>query len=126
MTNLIGRVEPLRTTRTTYLPSPRRTIVSPSHLLTLTRQLAQMASLATPCADQLAVVFSGIFNLALALAVNTTFFKDVHYHPCAQERELNDYRAIALTSVIMKCFERLVKDRITFSLPDTFNTLQFA
>ena len=40
--------------------------------------------------------------------------------------ELNDYRPIALTSVIMKCFERLVKDHITSTLPDTLDPLQFA
>jgi hypothetical protein len=38
--------------------------------------------------------------------------------------ELNDYRPVALTSVIMKCFERLVKDHIT--LPATLDPLQFA
>ena len=40
--------------------------------------------------------------------------------------ELNDYRPIALTSVIMKCFERLVKNHITSTLPDTLDSLQFA
>jgi gmma-aminobutyric acid receptor subunit gamma/cGMP-dependent protein kinase 2 len=39
--------------------------------------------------------------------------------------ELNDYRPVALTSVIMKCFERLVKDHIISSLPDTLDPLQF-
>ena len=33
---------------------------------------------------------------------------------------------VALTSVIMKCFERLVKDHITFTLPVTLNPLQFS
>ena len=33
---------------------------------------------------------------------------------------------IALTSVIMKCFERLFKDHITSTLPDTLDPLQFA
>ena len=33
---------------------------------------------------------------------------------------------IATTSVIMKCFERLVKDHITFTLPATLDPLQFA
>jgi hypothetical protein len=32
--------------------------------------------------------------------------------------ELNDYRPVALTYVIMKCFERLVKDYINSTLPD--------
>ena len=40
--------------------------------------------------------------------------------------ELNDYHPKALTSVIMKCFERLVKDHITSSLPGTLVPLQFA
>ena len=32
---------------------------------------------------------------------------------------------MALTSVIMKCFERLVKDHINSTLPDTLDPLQF-
>ena len=44
----------------------------------------------------------------------------------AKVTELNDYRLVALTSVIMKCFERLVKDHITIILPDTLDPLQFA
>ncbi|CDQ59754.1 unnamed protein product [Oncorhynchus mykiss] len=44
----------------------------------------------------------------------------------AKVTELNDYRPVALTSVIMKCFERLVKHHITFTLPDTLVPLQFA
>ena len=39
----------------------------------------------------------------------------------AEVTELNDYRP-----VIMKCFERLVKDHITSTLPDTLDPLQFA
>ncbi|KAI3374832.1 hypothetical protein L3Q82_021368, partial [Scortum barcoo] len=39
---------------------------------------------------------------------------------------LNDYRPVALTSTIMKCFERLVKPFITSSLPDSLDPLQFA
>jgi hypothetical protein len=44
----------------------------------------------------------------------------------AKLTELNDYRSITLTSVIMKCFERLVKDHIPSTLPDTLDPLQFA
>ena len=40
----------------------------------------------------------------------------------AKVTELNYYRPVALTSVTMKCFERLVKDHIT----DTLDPLQFA
>ena len=44
----------------------------------------------------------------------------------AKVTELNDYRPIALTSVIMKCFERLVKDHINSTLSNTLDPLQFA
>jgi hypothetical protein len=44
----------------------------------------------------------------------------------AKVTELNDYRPVALTSVIMNCFERLVKDHITSTLPVTLDPLQFA
>ena len=44
----------------------------------------------------------------------------------AKIMDLNDYRPVALTSVIMKCFERLVKDHITATLPATLDPLQFA
>ena len=39
---------------------------------------------------------------------------------------LNDYRPVELTSVAMKCFERLVMDHINTIIPDTLDPLQFA
>ncbi len=39
---------------------------------------------------------------------------------------LNDYRPIALTPVMMKCFERLVMHHIKSNLPNTLDPLQFA
>ena len=39
---------------------------------------------------------------------------------------MSDYRSVALTSVIMKCFERLVKSLICSSLPPTLDPMQFA
>ena len=42
----------------------------------------------------------------------------------AKITELN-YCPVALTSVIMKCFERLVKDHITSTLPATLDPLHF-
>ena len=38
---------------------------------------------------------------------------------------LNDYQPLALTSVAMKCFERLVMAHITV-IPETLDPLQFA
>jgi response regulator RpfG family c-di-GMP phosphodiesterase len=39
---------------------------------------------------------------------------------------LNDYRPIGLTSVAMKCFERLVLAHINSIIMDTLDLLQFA
>ncbi len=39
---------------------------------------------------------------------------------------LNDYRPVALRSIVMKVFERLVKSHISFSIPVTLDPLQFA
>lgn len=39
---------------------------------------------------------------------------------------LNDYTPTALTSIMMKCFERLVKANITSTLPTTLDPYQFA
>ena len=75
-------------------------------------------------ADQL-----DIFNLSLSQSAVPTCFKMDIIVPVpknAKVTELNDYRPVTLTSVIMKCFERLVKDHITSTLPDTLDPHQFA
>ncbi|KAI3364573.1 hypothetical protein L3Q82_011361 [Scortum barcoo] len=61
------------------------------------------------CADQLADVFADIFNLSLLQSVVPTCFKEtiiVPVHKKTKILSLNDYRPVALTSTIMKCFER--------------------
>ena len=81
------------------------------------------------CADQLAEVFSDIFNLSLSLSVLPTCFKRTTIVPVPKNTKaisMNDYRPIALTSIIMKCFERLVKSFIGSSLPPTLDPMQFA
>jgi hypothetical protein len=78
------------------------------------------------CAEQLTGVFMDIFNLSLSQSAVPTCFKRATIVPVpkkAKVTELNDYRPEALTSVIMKCFERLVKDRITSILPVTLDPL---
>jgi hypothetical protein len=72
------------------------------------------------CADQLAGVFKAIFSQSLSQYFIPTCFKMatiVSVPKKAEVTELNYYSPIALTSVIMKCFERLVKDHITSTLP---------
>ena len=39
---------------------------------------------------------------------------------------LNDYRSVAITSLAMKCFERLVMAHINTIMPETLDLLQFA
>ncbi|KAI3352136.1 hypothetical protein L3Q82_020943, partial [Scortum barcoo] len=64
------------------------------------------------CADQLAEVFADIFNMSLLQSVVPTCFKETIIVPVPKKTKilsLNDYRpvaAVALTSTIMKCFER--------------------
>ncbi|MCI4387230.1 hypothetical protein PGIGA_G00071660 [Pangasianodon gigas] len=81
------------------------------------------------CANQLAEVLTDIFNLSLRLSVIPTCFKKTTIVPVPKKSVvtcLNDYRPVALTSIVMKCFERLIKDHICSFLPDTMDPLQFA
>jgi hypothetical protein len=81
------------------------------------------------CADQLAGVFTDTFNPSLSQSAVPTCFKRATIVPVPKKvkvTDLNVYLPVALTSVIMKCFERLVKDHITSTLPTTLDPLQFA
>ena len=81
------------------------------------------------CADQLAPVFTAIFNLSLAQSIIPICFKRSTIIPIPKKPRPachNDYRPVALTSVVMKCFEKLVKAHICSSLPNTLDPLQFA
>jgi hypothetical protein len=60
------------------------------------------------CADQLAGVFTDIFNLSLSQSAVPTCFKMATIVPVpkkAKVTELSDYLPMALTSVIINCFE---------------------
>ncbi len=64
------------------------------------------------CADQLAGLFTSIFNESLATSVVSTSFKKSVIIPVPKNSKpscLNDYRPVALTSTVMKVFERLLK-----------------
>ena len=74
-------------------------------------------------------MLTDIFNLSLQQSIVPTCFKKATIIPVpkkAQATCLNDYRPVALTPVIMKCFERLVMARINSYLPAGLNPLQFA
>ncbi len=77
------------------------------------------------CAEQL----TDIFNTSLSQTVIPTCLKSTTIIPVPKKSPvycLNDYRPIALTPIILKCFERLVMHNIKTSLPNTCNPLQFA
>ncbi len=79
------------------------------------------------CADQLAGLFTSIFNESLATSVVPTSFKKSVIIPVPKNSKpscLNDYRPVALT--VMKVFERLLKKHICSSIPVTLDPLQFA
>ncbi len=70
------------------------------------------------CADQLAGLFTSIVNESLATSVVPTSFKKSIIIPVPKNNKpscLNDYRPVALTSIVMKVFERLVKSHISSS-----------
>ena len=74
-------------------------------------------------------VFTDIFNLSLLQCSVPTCLKTSIIVPVPKQSavvSLNDYRPVALTSVIMKCFERLVLDYIKASLPPSLDPWQFA
>src|SRR4029434_10808564 len=63
------------------------------------------------CADQLSPVFTDIFNTSLEICHLPACFKSSTIIPVPKKTKvtgLNDYRPVALTSVVMKAFERLV------------------
>ncbi|KAK3560772.1 hypothetical protein QTP86_019205, partial [Hemibagrus guttatus] len=63
------------------------------------------------CTDQLAPIFTQIFNRSLVQCEVPRCFKRSTIIPVPKKPQisgLNDYRPVALTSVVMKSFERLV------------------
>ncbi len=81
------------------------------------------------CAEQLTDVLTDIFNTSLSQAVIPTCLKSTTIILVPKKSPvscLNDYHPIALTPIIMKCFERLVMHNIKTSLPNTLDPLQFA
>ncbi len=81
------------------------------------------------CADQLAPIFTQIFNRSLELCEVPSSFKRSTIIPVAKKPKitgLNDYRPVALTSVVMKSFERLVLAYLKASTGPLLDPLQFA
>lgn len=86
-------------------------------------------SLLRHCASQLSNVFTDIFNWSLRICKVPLCFKKSVIIPVRRKPivcSLNDHRPVALTSVIMKTFERLVLQHIKTVVPSTLDPYQFA
>ena len=81
------------------------------------------------CSSELSHVFTNIFNWSLEICTVPACFKKSVIVPVPKKASpscLNDYRPVALTSVTMKCFEKLVLKFINSLLPNGFDPHQFA
>ena len=81
------------------------------------------------CADQLAPIFTKIFNRSLELCEVPSCFKHSMIILVPKKSSitgLNDYRPVALTSVVMKSFERLVLTHLKDLTGPLLDPLQFA
>ncbi len=81
------------------------------------------------CADQLAPIFTKIFNRSLELCEVPSCFKRSTIIPVPKKPKitgLNDYRPVALTSVVMKSFEKLVLAYLKDITGPLLDPLQFA
>ncbi|KAK3529058.1 hypothetical protein QTP70_014852, partial [Hemibagrus guttatus] len=81
------------------------------------------------CATQLSPVFTDIFNTSLETCHVPACFKTSAIVPVPKKTKitgLNDYRPIALTSVVMKSFQRLVLSYLKDITDPLLNPLQFA
>ncbi len=81
------------------------------------------------CVDQLAPIFTQIFNRSLELCEVPCGFKRSTIIPVPKKPKitgLNDYRPVALTSVVMKSFEKLVLAYLKDITGPLLDPLQFA
>lgn len=79
------------------------------------------------CADQLLEVFCNIFNLSLSTCTVPKCLKSATIVPKKTAiSSPKDYRPVALTSIMMRCFERLVLRHIKSTLCPTLDQHQFA
>ncbi|KAL0188228.1 hypothetical protein M9458_015327, partial [Cirrhinus mrigala] len=81
------------------------------------------------CADQLAPIFSQIFNRSLELCEVPSCFKRSAIIPVPKKHKitgLNDYRPVALMSVVTKSFEELVLAYLKDITGPLLDPLQFA
>ncbi|KAK3532956.1 hypothetical protein QTP70_005545 [Hemibagrus guttatus] len=125
-------------TQTIPLPRDDPVLLLESHQVRSTMRKIDIRKAAGPdrvpghtlksCADQLAGVFTNIFNLSLQQPVVPTCLKPTTIVPVPkkQVRCLNDCHPVALTRIIMKCFDRLFLLHIKASIHTDLDSHQFA
>ena len=63
------------------------------------------------CAEQLCYIFTIIFNMSMQFSCIPNVWKQSKIIPIPKKNNIscmNDLRPVALTSIVMKCFEKLV------------------
>ena len=81
------------------------------------------------CCNELCAILTLIFNWSLNICQVPRIFKASTIIPVPKRSpvsSLNDYRPVALTSIIMKSFERLVLNYLKSILPKSLDPSQFA
>ena len=81
------------------------------------------------CAKQLTSIFSDIFNWSLRVQKVPNLWKKSIIIPvpkCNKPKVFNDLRPVALTSLVMKSFEKLVKSELLSKTGQVLDPLQFA
>ncbi len=81
------------------------------------------------CADQLAPIFTKIFNISLELCEVPSCFKHSTIIPIQKKPKItgiNHYRPVALTSVVMKSFEKLLLAHLKDITGPSLDPLQLA
>lgn len=81
------------------------------------------------CAEQLGPIFNHIFNWSLSQQKVPHLWKQSTIVPFAKSEHptsINDFRPIALTSLVMKSFEKLIKAELLKATEHLIDPLQFA
>ena len=81
------------------------------------------------CYGQLSYVFSMLFSWSLRDCTVPSLWKNSVIRPIPKSKnpkELNDFRPVALTSIVMKCFERVVLRQIQMQTQHALDPFQFA
>jgi len=77
------------------------------------------------CADQLAPVFSDIFNASVQQSVVPVCFKETTIVPLPKKTMVTGLNE-AISPIAMKCLEKLAMTHINSIIPDSLDTLLFA